>query len=107
MELKLPSDEKRTHDFYFKFPFLKLDTTVYQLPENYTVENLPKARDNKFEYGFFKTNYTYDEKANTVTSVAVLSLLKNVIPADKYALTNKFFSNVIEEYTEKIVIKRK
>jgi Transglutaminase-like superfamily len=105
--MKLPSDEKRTHDFYFEFPFLKVDTTVYQLPENYTVENLPKARDNKFEYGFFKTNYAYDEKANTVTSVAVLSLSQNVIPADKYVLTHKFFSNVIEEYTEKIVIKRK
>jgi transglutaminase-like putative cysteine protease len=106
-DMKLPPDEKRTHDFYFEFPFLKTDTTVYQLPENYTVENLPKARDNKFEYGFFKTNYTYDETANTVTSVAVLSLSQNVIPADKYVLTHKFFSNVTEEYTEKIVIKRK
>ena len=60
--LKLPPDEKRTRPFYFECPFIKVDTTVYQLPENYTVENLPKARDNKFEYGSFKTNYAYDEK---------------------------------------------
>ncbi|MEP7253541.1 MAG: DUF3857 domain-containing protein, partial [Ginsengibacter sp.] len=49
--LKMPDDEKRTMPFYFECPFIKTDTTVYQLPENYTVENLPKARDNKFEYG--------------------------------------------------------
>lgn len=105
--MKLPSDEKRTHPYYFECPFIKVDTTVYQLPENFTVENLPKARDNKFEYGSFKTNYTYDEKSNSVTSIAALTLSQNVIPADKYLPTLKFFSNVIDEYTEKIVIKRK
>ncbi len=105
--VKLPKDEKRTRNFYFTCPFIKIDTTVYELPENYTVENLPKARDTKFEYGSFKTSYTYDDKANTVTSIAELKLTQNIISADKYALTYKFFSNVIEEYTEKIIIKKR
>lgn len=105
--MKLPSDDKRNCAFYFEYPFIKTDTTIYQLPENYTVENLPKARDNSFEYGSFKTNYTYDEKANTITSVASLRLTQNVIPPDKYLLTHKFFGNVIDEYTEKIIIKKK
>lgn len=105
--LKLPADEKRTRAFYFECPFIKIDTTVYQLPENYTVENLPKARDSKFEFGSFKTNYSYNEKANTVTTVTRLRLSQNIIPADKFTLTCIFFSNVIEEYTEKIIIKRK
>ncbi len=61
---KLPSKEKRTSDFYFECPFIKIDTTVYQLPEDYTVENLPKAKDIKYEYGSFKAKYTYNEKAN-------------------------------------------
>jgi hypothetical protein len=106
-DVKLPSTEKRTKAFYFHFPFMKTDTTVYSLPENYTVENLPKARDLKFEYGLFKTKYMYDEKANTVTSVAFLQLNQNIIPAEKFAEARTFFGNVIEEYTEKIVIKRK
>ncbi len=102
-----PSTEKRTKAFYYPSPFIKTDTTVYQLPENYTIDNLPKARDTKFEYGKFKTNYLYDEKANTVTSIAFLELSRNVIPAEKFQDARKFFSNVIEEYTEKIVIKKK
>ena len=86
---------------------MKTDTTVYQLPEYYTVENLPKARDIKFDYGVFKTNYIYDEKENTVISTAFLQLSKYIIPAEKYTATTKFFSDVIQEYTEKIIIKRK
>jgi hypothetical protein len=104
--LKLPPAENRTKDFYFECPFIKTDTTIYQLPGNYTVENLPKARDTKFEYGSFRTNYTYDAKNNTVTSVAALKLTQSIIPADKFEVTRTFFSNVIQEYTEKIVIKK-
>ncbi|MEO8852868.1 MAG: DUF3857 domain-containing protein [Ginsengibacter sp.] len=103
----LPKTENRTKAFYFPYPFIKTDTTIYQLPENYTVENLPKSREVKFEYGLFRTNYTFDEKSNAVTSVAFLQLSQNVIPAEKYMELRKFFGNVIEEYTEKIVVKKK
>lgn len=100
-------DEKRIHSFYFPFPFIKTDTTVYQLPESYTVENLPKSKEQQFKYGSFVTKYNYDEKANTITSTAFLELNQNVIPANDFSDVRKFFSNVIKEYTEKIVIRRK
>lgn len=103
----LPTTEKRTKAFYFPFPFIKTDTTVYQLPENYTIANLPGSRDEKFDYGTFKTQYLYDEKTNTVTSTAYLQLSKNIIPAEKFEDARKFFSNVIQEYTQKIVVKEK
>ncbi len=104
---KLPDADKRTMPYYFRCPFIRTDTTVYQLPESYTLENLPKARDTKFEFGSFKSNYSYDEKANTVTTIAELTLNQNLIPADKYAATRKFFGSVTDEYNEKIVIKKK
>ncbi len=106
-KLLLPNDEHRTKPYYFECPYIKTDTTIYQLPENYTIENLPKVKDNSFDYGAFKTNYIYNEKANTVTSVARLTLYQNAIPADKFKEMRKFFSDVIEEYTQKIVIKKK
>ncbi|HEY8659696.1 MAG TPA: hypothetical protein VIL78_11700, partial [Hanamia sp.] len=83
------------------------DTTVYYLPEDYTIENLPKSKDTKFDFGVFKTNYSYDEKANSITSIAFLQLSQNIIPADKFIETRLFFSKVIEEYSEKIIIKKK
>ena len=104
---KLPAEEKRTSDFYFECPFIKTDTPVYQLPADYTIENLPKAKDIKYEYGSLKVTYTYNDQANAITSVARLSLTQNIIPPDKFEATRIFFSSVIEEYTQKIVIKKK
>ena len=103
----LPEISKRTKSYYFPYPFIKTDTTVYQLPEDYTVESLPAAFQKKFAYGSFSTKYTYDEKANAITSVAFLELSKNVIPPSEFEDAHKFFSNVIKEYTQKIVVKRK
>lgn len=106
-ESPLPTTENRKSAFYFPYPFIKTDTTVYQLPEDYTVENLPSSRNDEFEFGSFKTKYIYNDKANTITSIAFLELTKNIIPAGKFASTEKFFSNVIKEYSEKIVVKQK
>jgi hypothetical protein len=104
---KLPSPTDRTKAFYFPYPFVKRDTTIYFLPENYTVENLPKPRDISFDYGIFKTNYFYDQTANSITSIAFLQLTHNIIPADKFADVFHFVEKVNDEYNEKMVIKRK
>lgn len=104
---KLPSAEGRTKAYYFSFPFVKRDTTIYYLPENYTVENLPKPRDISFENGIFKTKYLYDEHANTITTIALFQLTHNIIPAEKFGEVFSFFEKVNDEYNEKIVIKRK
>lgn len=103
----LAQKEPRTLDYYFRYPYEKTDTTVYHLPADYTVEALPKPRDIVLDLYSFKTSYTYDEKENAVITTASLTLKQNRIPASKYAQTQKFFSDVNEEYTDKIVIKKK
>ena len=42
-----------------------------------------------------------------MTTIAMLTLAQNVIPADAFTSMRKFFGNVIDEYTEKIVIRKK
>jgi Domain of Unknown Function with PDB structure (DUF3857) len=102
----LPAAEKRKNDYLLDIPFIKTDTTIYQLPEGYGIDNLPKPRDIKFEYGSFKTNYTFDAVRKAVISSARLELKQHIIPAAKYMASKSFFNEVLEEYTEKIVVKR-
>jgi Domain of Unknown Function with PDB structure (DUF3857) len=102
----LPAAEKRKNDYQLDVPFIKTDTTIYQLPEGYGIDNLPKPRDIKFEYGSFKTNYTFDAVRKAVISTARLELKQHIIPAAKYMAAKLFFNEVIEEFTEKIVVKR-
>jgi hypothetical protein len=102
----LPKAENRTQDFYFQHPFIKKDTTVYQLPPELGMETLPRQKNIKFEFGSFDCNYTYDAAKNTIMSVASLQLNEYKIPAAKFLATKTFFNHVLAEYTEKIVIKR-
>ncbi|MDO9375350.1 MAG: DUF3857 domain-containing protein [Ferruginibacter sp.] len=102
----LPSPENRKKDYYFKHPFIKMDTTVYKLPEGFSIETLPKAKNVKFEFGSFNSTYQYDEAKREVMSCAKLQLDEYKIPPAKFEATAKFFNEVLTEYTEKIVIKR-
>lgn len=102
----LPRAENRKQDFYFQHPFIKTDTTIYKLPEGFTIETLPKAKKIEFEYGSFVSSYEYDESKQIIRSVASLVLNQYKIPATKYLATKNFFNDVLGEYTEKIVIKK-
>ncbi|MBC7889720.1 MAG: hypothetical protein H7Z13_17735 [Ferruginibacter sp.] len=46
----LPGPEHRTRNFYFEHPFIKTDTTIYQLPEGFGLEPLPGAKQLTIEY---------------------------------------------------------
>lgn len=102
----LPKAENRTQDFYFYHPFILTDTTIYQLPEGFGIETMPKARQQKFAFGSFSSTYIYDEQKKTIITTARLELNNYKIPAAKFLETKKFFNEVATEYTEKIVIKK-
>lgn len=102
----LPKAENRTLDYYFEHPFIKNDTTIYQLPEGFGIETLPKGKRLSFEYGSLVTSYEYDESKRTVKSVASLRLNEYKIPAAKFLACKNFFNDVLGEYTEKIVVKK-
>jgi hypothetical protein len=102
----LPKAEDRKQDFYFDSPFIKADSTVYNLPDNYVAESVPLPADIKCEFGTYKTSYTYVKEKNQIVSVARLELTQIKIPSDKYADVKKFFDGVMSEDTQKMVIKK-
>ncbi len=101
----LPKAEHRTQDFYFQHPFIKTDTTTYKLPVGYGMETLPKSKEIKFEFGSFSATYFFNEEQKTIITTAKLVLNEYKIPVEKFPATKKFFTEVLAEYTEKIVIK--
>jgi hypothetical protein len=102
----LPKSDNRKQDFYFDSPFIKTDSTVYNLPDNYVAESVPLPADIKCEFGTYKTSYTYVKEKNQIVSVARLELTQIKIPSDKYADVKKFFDGVMSEDTQKMVIKK-
>jgi hypothetical protein len=104
--LHLPSSEGRRQDYYFQAPFVRLDTTIYQLPENYASETTPKPTDVKCSYGSYSTKYSYNPEKNQLVSIARLELKTHIIPAKDYAEVKTFFDKVNADESQKLIIKK-
>ena len=101
---RLPDADHRTEDYVFSHPFLQTDTTCYQLPEGYVVDELPKGRTLSSPYAAYTSTFWYDATKKAVFSYASLTLKTRRIPAGDYEAFKRFFSDIVKDETEKIVI---
>jgi hypothetical protein len=100
----LPKTESRRQDYYFNFPFEKIDTTVFNMPSGYKMEALPEARTNECRYASYSTRYWYNEKSNAIYSVVRMVLKEYKIPSSDYKMITKFFDDVLLDNQQRIVI---
>lgn len=101
---KLPKVKNRRLDFYFHNPFIKTDTTIFKLPEGYSIDALPASKNLICEYGSYKTSFWFDADKNSIYCTAKLELTQLKIPALKYASVKNFFDKVMQQESQKIVI---
>jgi len=102
----LPKAQNRRLDYYFKYPFEIMDTTIFKLPEGYVPDALPAVKDTKCDYATYSTKYWFDEKERAIYCTGKLVLQQNKIPAAKYASVKAFFDDVIMDSNQKLVIKK-
>jgi hypothetical protein len=103
---KLPKGENRKQDFYFNSPFLKIDTTIINLPKDYTIDALPQTVSDSCKYASYFSRSWYDEKTHQVYSAAKIVLNESKIPAGDYVVIKKFFDGVLLGNEERIVVKK-
>jgi hypothetical protein len=103
----LPSEEKRTNDYYFEHPMKKVGKTTINLPEGYVMESMPSNINLKFTYGTYDANYIYDAVKNQVISNAKFVLTNHVIPAAKYNEMQAYFESIVKANNRKLIIKKK
>lgn len=102
----LPKTENRQNDYYLDFALIQSDSTVYQLPEGFAPEKLPNAASYKFEGGQFQSDYSFDETKRQVITTCRIQLNSHIIKAKDFQDAAKFFSNVLNEQQQKIVVKK-
>lgn len=97
-------DEKREIDYVFEYPYQKADTTVFYLPKNFVVDELPAPIEISNEMAFYKKEVTAEspEKLKIITS---LVLKKRIIPSDQYKKLSDFFVEVNRYEEQSIVLK--
>jgi transglutaminase-like putative cysteine protease len=76
------SVEHRRHPVMISYPYLDVDTITYVLPNNYTVEALPKPVTIRKEYGSYESNITSSGGSLIFTRRLEISFTE--LPAEKY-----------------------
>jgi len=102
----LPKADNRKLDFYFRYPFEKTDTTIFKLPAGIKPDAMPKTTELKCEYASYQTKYWFSDKENSIYSVTSLVLKQHKIPASGYASVKKFFDDVIQDDSQKMVVEK-
>jgi hypothetical protein len=67
---------------------------------------LPTEKELKCGYASYKSKCWYNEKENSIYSVTTLILKHHKIPAPDYAQVKIFFDNVMQDDSQKIVIRK-
>lgn len=98
--------EKREYPIDFGFPFVDKYNISIKIPDNYTVENLPKSLGVVMEdnIGGFKFDIAFNE--NRIQLSVVHQVNDAVIPIDKYEIIKEYYKQMIAKESEKIVLKR-
>lgn len=100
----LPKADNRKLDFYFRYPFQKNDTTVLKLPAGTKVDALPKENKYDCNYAVYHSKFWFNETENAVYSATILTLKQHKILAADYAVVKKFFADILQDHSQKIVL---
>jgi hypothetical protein len=102
----MPQVSNRKLDFYFRYPYVKNDTTVLKFPAGFRPEVLPSEKECRTPYSYYQTKTWYNEKENAVYTASTLVLKKHKIPAVAFAEVKSFFEEVEQDDTQKIVMRK-
>jgi hypothetical protein len=100
----LPKGDNRKSDYYFHFPYEKSDTTIFKLPAGYKTDALPNNNELKCDYASYKSKYWYNQTENAIYAATSIILKQHKIPAADYAGLKKFFDDVAQDDSQKIVL---
>ena len=97
-------NEARKTEYLFQFPYDKRDTTIFHLPDGFTVDNLPPLMELKNPLAIYKNEIQFDKASNTLIVHTHLVLKKNIIEAREYNEIATFFQTVNKHQNQKIIL---
>ncbi|MGK6351177.1 DUF3857 domain-containing protein [Parapedobacter sp. DT-150] len=99
-----PAVPGRKTDFALSFDYMDEDEIIYNLPEGYDVEHLPKDVELVSEFGTFSASYIADERTITYRRTQVMNSKK--YPPEKYSEFVEFCKQVYQSDKQKVVLIR-
>jgi hypothetical protein len=98
--------ETRRYEYLFDFPYIKTDSTVYQLPANFKQEALPPAKQIKHNFVEYQNNIQLNNTGSELTVTTHLTLNNHIVPAKLYNEVALVFDAIKKDEGQKIVLKK-
>ena len=96
--------DQRVSPIRFSYPYTDIDSIIFNIPENYTIEFIPKNFKIENEFGNYSVDYLVDNSQIKVTRI--LSLNKDVYPPESYDDLIVFFEEIEKHDKSKCVLKK-
>jgi hypothetical protein len=98
--------EKRIYDYLFDFPYIKSDSTVYQLPGNFIKDALPAPQNISNDFVTYNNTVLFDEAAQKMNVISHLKLNRHIVEPAKYNDVARIFENIRKDENQKLVLKK-
>ena len=100
---KAPTKIKnRKTDVVLDFPYIDGDTIVYEFPNTFTIEHLPKSISFESDFGTYSTSITQEK--NQVTYIRTIKMYKKTFPAERYPDLIDYYKKIIKADKVKMVM---
>ncbi|MBC7949358.1 MAG: DUF3857 domain-containing protein [Chitinophagaceae bacterium] len=96
----------RKSDYFFEYPFERSDTTIFKLPAGAVADALPSEKHVSCDFATYQSKYWFSAKENAIYATTSLVLKQHRIPAKGYASLKKFFDDLMQDDSQRIVVQK-
>lgn len=96
--------KNRTQDFYFKYPYTIIDTSVLKYPKGFTVEQLPSGLRESKPFASYMSEYILDTAKNEISVITQFSIKQIIVKNKDYEELESFAEKVYADMRQKLVL---
>jgi transglutaminase-like putative cysteine protease len=99
-------NKKREQDYFFSYPYMKVDTMTVVLPKGFSIEDLPKDKTISNEFARYNSRYVWNEAESKVTVYATVEIIQHLVKAKNYGQLMQFKKEVDADLNQRLVVKK-
>lgn len=98
--------ETRKHEYLFGYPYIKRDQITYNLPEGFSTETIPPAKDINNEYLKYQNSLQLNDSKTRLSVTTELHLYKHIIPPSNFKEVAESFEAIKKDESQKLVLRK-
>ena len=99
--------KERKYPVDYNYPYENVYAATLEIPENYTIEELPENLSIALPNNGGKFSYSLNNQGNTLNLTSQLKISKHLFLPEEYASLKEFYNLAVEKMAAQVVLKKK